>query len=464
MPRRGRGSRSAPRRARTCALALLAVATALLATASAAADDWLPSAAEATWTYEWTNSIYNTVPTKEKVTVKERTGTAFTLAWTTEGMENPGGAPISIGTVSFQETAVGIVNTDWSSTLPPANFPILCATAGGCNNSLASALYTIIWGSRGPVLMAPLLKGTEWTATGGARGDVTSTNRYLGTELVSVPAFEQPVPAAKVRSEIVQVGALGDPFGSGVRTVWWVYGVGPVKVVFEHGGGDAPITTVQLLETSLTPKPAPPDTNYLPFVKGQTMRMRWSNTKHLKKPSVQQLTVDEAFNGSARVTVKHLSGPIRVAGSYGFTTRADGVTHLWTATQSASLATFPPLGPRSLPKDKRRRFVTPLDLLVFGFNPVLPAYPTRGTSWSAKVPSRDFSTFGVTGTTTILGVQRVKVPAGTFSALAVRSVLTQKGFPFGSGTRLAYFAPDKGLVKLVFRHGDGSVSTVERLG
>jgi len=53
------------------------------------------------------------------------------------------------------------------------------------------------------------------------------------------------------------------------------------------------------------------------------------------------------------------------------------------------------------------------------------------------------------------------VPAGSFHALVVRSTLKQDGFPFGSGTRLAYFAPDKGLVKLVFTHGDGSVSTVE---
>ena len=58
-------------------------------------------------------------------------------------------------------------------------------------------------------------------------------------------------------------------------------------------------------------------------------------------------------------------------------------------------------------------------------------------------------------------MQKVKVPAGTFKALVVTSTLTQPGFPFGSGTRTMWFAPDKGLVKLVFKHGDGSVSTVE---
>lgn len=437
---------------------------ALLSASAAMADDWFPHASDATWTYEWTNSVYNMTPTKEKVTVKDQKGSEFVLAWTTEEMENPPEAPASIGTMSFQETQVGILNTDWSSTLPPASFPILCPVAGACNNSLASALYALIWGTRGPVLAAPLLRGTEWTTTGGARGDVTSTNEYVGTEEVTVPAFESPVLAAKVRSDVVQVGALGDPFGTGVRTVWWVYGVGPVKIVFEHGGTDAPITTVMLASTNLTPKEPPPDTRYLPFEKGKTTKFRWWNSKYMTKPSVQTLTVDEAFNGSARVVVKHVKGPIRVAGSYGFTTRADGITHLWTATQSATLAPLPELGPASIPKSKRRRFATPLDLLVYGFNPVLPAYVSTGASWSAKVPSRDYSVFGVTGTTTVGGVRQVKVPAGTYTAIAVRSVLSQKGFKFGSGTRVAYFAPDKGLVKLVFRHGDGSVSTVERVG
>jgi hypothetical protein len=46
----------------------------------------------------------------------------------------------------------------------------------------------------------------------------------------------------------------------------------------------------------------------------------------------------------------------------------------------------------------------------------------------------------------------------------VRSNLRQRGFPFGSGTRTSWFAPGEGLVKLVFRHRDGSVSTVQRTG
>jgi hypothetical protein len=43
----------------------------------------------------------------------------------------------------------------------------------------------------------------------------------------------------------------------------------------------------------------------------------------------------------------------------------------------------------------------------------------------------------------------------------VRSVLSQKGHPFGSGVRTMWFAPGRGLVKLVFKHRDGSTSVVQ---
>ena len=46
------------------------------------------------------------------------------------------------------------------------------------------------------MLAAPLLKGTSWTSTGGAQGDVTSTSDYVGVEKVTVPAFPNGVEAA----------------------------------------------------------------------------------------------------------------------------------------------------------------------------------------------------------------------------------------------------------------------------
>ena len=442
-------------------LSVVVLALALTLVGGAQADDWWPHPADGTWTYQWTDSAYNATPTKEKVTVKEVKGKNFTVSWTTKDLGNSDDAPLSFGDMAFQETTAGLVNTDWASNPPPPDFPILCPQIGSCNNSLASTLYYLIWGSRSPVLALPLLTDTSWQGAGGAQNDVSSSSAYQGTEVVKVPAFPDGVQAAKVRTDATQAGALGDPYGSGVRTVWWAYGVGPVKMTFEHAGGsDAPITTSELVETNLTPKMPPSDTNYFPLTKGMKLKYRWTNTKWIKKPSIQVATIDEVVNNSARFTFQHVSGPIRVAGSYGFSTRTDGVTNIWGLTKAATAIKFPPLGPKSLPSGKRRHFFTPFDLMNFGFNPVLTAYPAAGQGWGSKNPSRDFSTFGVNGSSNVIGIQKVKIPAGTFDALVVRASLTQPGFKFGSGTRTSYFAPGKGLVKLVFRHGDGSVSTV----
>jgi hypothetical protein len=442
---------------------LATIAVALISVSPAAASDWLPHAADATWTYQWTDGVFNTTPTNELVTVKSTAASNFVLAWTTKDAGTPDGLQ-SGGTVSFQETSFGLVNTDWQSSPPPSTFPILCATLSSCGNSLASAYYNVIWGARAPVLAEPLLKSTDWSATGGAQNDVSSSNDYLGTESVTVPAFPQPVLAAKVRSQITQAGALGDPYGSGVRTTWWVYGVGPVKVVFQHSGGSgAPVTTVQLQSTNQVAKPPPPDADYFPLRVGLEGTYRWSNAKYFKKPEVEKLSIDQAANGTAITKFQSVSGPMDVAGAYQFTSRSDGLTNVSSATRARTFVKMPPLGPAALPLNKRRHFLTPFDLMTYGFNPVLQAYPTVGSTWTSDPSSRDFAVYGVTGSSKVVGVRPVKVPAGVFKALVVVSTLKQPGFAFGSGTRTMWFAPDKGLVKLQFRHGDGSVSLVELL-
>jgi hypothetical protein len=447
---------------------LLVAAVAALAlgvAAPASAGGWLPHPADATWTYQWTDSVFNTTPTNESVTVdKKSAGNSFTLDWDTAKAGTPDGLQ-SAGSVSFQETNFGIVNTDWTSSPPPASFPILCAAVTQCGNSLAGAYYNLIWGARAPTLFEPLLSGTSWSSSGAAQNDVTSSNDYLGTETITVPAFPQPVVAAKVQSQITQAGALGDPYGSGVRTVWWVYGVGPVKILFQHAGGTgAAVTTVLLQSTNQTPQMPPADSDYFPMQVGLHGTYRWTNKRYFKqKPEVEKFNVDQASNGTAVLKVSSVSGPMKVAGAYQFTTRLDGVTSVASATKAASLVKLPALGPSSAPATKRRHFFTPFDLMTFGFNPVIPAYPVAGDAWSADPKGRDFAVYGVTGSSRVVGIQKVKVPAGTFDALVVSSNLTQPGFKFGSGTRTMWFVAGKGLVKLVFRHRDGSTSTVELL-
>jgi len=444
-------------------LAVLApLAGALLFTPASWADDWLPHTKDATWTYSWSDSDYSPTPTKEKVTVKESKRDTFTLEWTSDGLDNPPDAATTAGTVSFQETSSGVVNTNWTSNPPPPDFPILCAQVTQCGNSLASAWFNVIWGTRTPTLAEPLLQGASWSSTGGYQNDVASSSDYLGTEQVTVPAFAHPVQAARIRADVSQAGAIGDPYGSGIRDVWWVYGVGPVKLRFRHGGGHAPVTTAVLVSTSLTPQQPPPDVDYFPLTAGLKGRFQWTNA-HLKKPEVQSFKVVQAANGSARLTVSSVSGPIHTQGAYFYTLRTDGLSNLAGTTKAASLVKLPPLGPRTLPESKRRHFYTVFDLMEFGFNPVLPPYPETGATWSSRARTRDFDVYGVVGTSRVVGIQRVHVPAGTYSALVVRSTLKQAGYPWGSGVRTSWFAPGKGLVKLVFQHGDGTVSQVVRL-
>src|SRR5262249_10698394 len=210
--------------------------------------------------------------------------------------------------------------------------------------------------------------------TGGFQNDVASSSDYLGTAKVKVPAFRSPVQAARVRTDITQAGAIGDPYGSGVRTVWWVYGVGPVKVVFRHAGGvGAPVTNAVLVSTSLDPLPPPSDLDFFPLRPGLKGRFEWTNARHLKKPEVQSFKVDQATNGSGRISVASVSGPIKTRGAYFFTLRADGLSNLAGSSSGATLLKLPPLGPSALPVDKRRHFFTVFDLMDFGFNPVLPA-------------------------------------------------------------------------------------------
>ena len=69
----------------------------------------------------------------------------------------------------------------------------------------------------------------------------------------------------------------------------------------------------------------------------------------------------------------------------------------------------------------------------------------------------------MTGVSKVIGTgTKVRTPAGTFRTTVVRSTLTQQGHRFGSGTRTSYFAAGRGLVKMRFKHREGSVSIVER--
>jgi hypothetical protein len=442
-------------------LAALSAACLLVSARAAIADDWLPHPADARWQYQWTDTSYDQSGTTENVVVQKQAGSSFTLAWADSADQPPGAGNMGIqcqqnadiGEMTFLDSSSGLINTDWNSCPPPSSMPVLCAVASTCANSLSSTLYDVIWGNRVPVLSEPLLLGTTWNATGGVQNEVSSTSQYLGMRAIKVPAFPTGVIAAQVQTNVALGGTFGDDYGSGVRTTWWVRGVGPVLVVFDHVDGS--VTTASLLSTNLHPSPILPDADYFPLHQGLTARYQMSNNKHLRRPEIEELSVDAVANRTARISIKSVSGPMRVAGVYLFSTRLDSVRNLSGSTSAATLLKFPRLG-------HNRHFFTPIDLMTFGFNPMLTAYPQADQTWSSGNP-RDLGIYGVTGTTKVIGVRRVHVPAGTFDALEVQSDLTQKGYPFGSGVRTMWFAAGRGLLKLLFRHADGSASVVQLL-
>jgi hypothetical protein len=422
------------------------------------ADQWLPRSDAAEWTYAWSNSSYSPAPRTERYRLLARSGTAFRLRWDEVGAP-PTELP-SAGTLDLQHTDAGLVNLNYQSTPPPLQFPILCGSASNCGNSLAATAHLLIWGSRSPVLAEPLLRRSRWGSQGGADNDVVSDNRYAGRERATTPAFPAGVEAAKVESRISQAGAIGDPFGSGVRTVWWVRGVGPVKIELRHTGGE--VSRAELQSTNLAPLALPSDVSLMPLNRGDAATYRWRNHRHMKKWSVQRFSVRQVVNNTAQVDVTHVSGPIAVTGSYVFSTRLSGITLISGATRAATRARFPKLGPRGAPAADRLHFFTPYDLMVYGFNPIVPVGVSKGATWRSSPEGRDWKLFRVSGVSTVTGTKRVRTPAGTFDTTVVRSALKQRGYRFGSGVRTSYFAAGKGLVKLRFRHRDGSVSIVER--
>ena len=151
---------------------------------------WLPHAADATWTYQWTDSVYNTTPTNEAVTVKS----AGRLEFRARLDDRRRGQSARRAAEHRHRLVPG-------DELRPRQHRLVEHAAAAarsrssarrsaqCGNSLASTYYNVIWGGARTGARRAAAHGPSWSATGGAQNDVTSTNDYLGTESITVPAF-----------------------------------------------------------------------------------------------------------------------------------------------------------------------------------------------------------------------------------------------------------------------------------
>ena len=118
---------------------------------------------------------------------------------------------------------------------------------------------------------------------------------------------------------------------------------------------------------------------WFPFTKGWKATYRWTNTRHLARPVVERYHVDAAAATSPRA---RSSGPIEAEGNYRYLDDGRRAGELLGDDALGLAADAPGLGPKAAPPAKRRRFATPFDLMDFGFNPLLPAYPTGKDVWT----------------------------------------------------------------------------------
>ena len=219
-----------------CAVAL--VVAAFVVVPNGLAAGWLPHAADATWTYKWTDSVYSPTPTTEKRDGQGHEGRDVHARVDDRRVEQPRrrGQHHRPGRLPGDERRPRQHRLDEQRSAAVVA-RALCHARGLPQRAFERVLQRDL----GLALARPrraAAPGHDLAGTGGAQNDVSAASTYLGTEQITVPAFQGPVTAAKVRSTITQAGALGDPYGSGTRTTWWVYGVGPVKIEFQHAGGE----------------------------------------------------------------------------------------------------------------------------------------------------------------------------------------------------------------------------------
>ena len=168
--------------------------------------------------------------TTEKVWVASTAARTFTLGWTSadKSLGNPRARSRAPGRCSFQDTGRASSTREWSSTPPPATTSRSSApTPSELRQQPREHLLQRHLGQRARRRSPSRSSSASRGRAAAARATTSrSTNKVVGLETVTVPAFKRKLLAVRVDSRDHREG--GDAFGSGTRTVWWVWGIGPV--------------------------------------------------------------------------------------------------------------------------------------------------------------------------------------------------------------------------------------------
>ena len=376
------------------------------------ADQWLPRTDGASGRTRGRTATTRRRRGSSATTIQSRAAPRSGCSWDEHGRGRLRRAAAA-GTIDFQHTDAGLVNLNYQSTQPPPQFPILCASATDCGNSVAGAL---LHGHLGHAL-ADARRADARRARAGARWAAPPTtsparNRYVGHEKVKVagvPGGRRRRRRSTPRSR--RRGRSATRSAAATRTVWWVRGVGPVRVVLRHASGETERGRACARRT-LKPLPLPSDVNLLPLNRGDVAHVP------LAQHQAHEEVVDAALRGRRRGQHHRARGrqarlgPIGVAGELRVRHAAERRDAALGGATRRDQAKFPELGPRGVPPTDRRRFFTPFDLMVYGFNPIVPVYPAQGRRrGAARATAATGAIFGVTGKSTLAGTQTVKRPA-----------------------------------------------------
>lgn len=204
----------------------------------------------------------------------------------------------------------------------------------------------------------------------------------------------------------------------------------PVSFSTSHAASSEPLATIE-------------PNQYFPLELGNQWVYSWTNSLYTPSPFVETVIVAKEMSGQYTLYARHrcASGQFQISTASGYQ---------WTSYGTSGCNPFP---------------VPMYMLLYYLYTPenLFPASFQVGSIWSGTG-----SWYGVpySGTTTVVtNTATVLVNGHTYTnCLQIRTVITGP-HEFGAGTRDAWFAPDVGLVKLIYQHEDGSTTTAElRMG